>query len=273
MKSLLTSQTARTSDKAGAQFPAIQFRNLSHLVLYQARLIYSWAYPVLLLVVIGITLLLIRQYQPDARYLFYGILEIFFPLATGFLFVPLILKEQQQRTLILIGVTRYSLPFLFIVRLMLVALFLITLVVTLGLLLHLSPPIPADWIFPPDAALGRDLAVWPANLMGGPDGIVAILLTLLAPTFLLGGSGTMLAHLTADTRSGYLAIFTVWMLNRTINVTLNAHPLLHNFYLFVRFEGTGDWLLPKLTQLSTGVGFFVLAWLLIHKLERLLRAS
>jgi len=273
MKSLLTSQSAGTSDEAGAQIPAIQFRNLSHFVLYQARLIYSWAYPTLLLITIGITLLLIRQYQPDARYYFYGTFEFLFPLVAGFLFVPLILKEQQQRTLILSSITRCSLPLLFTIRLMLVVLFLIALVVTLGLLLHLSPPTPADWFSPPDAALERDLAVWHANFMGGPNGVLAILLTLLAPTCLLGGFGAMLAHLTADTRNGYLAIFAVWMFNRAAGMTLDTHPLLHNFYLFVRFYGTGDWFLPKLTQLSAGAGFFLLAWLLIHKSERLLRAS
>ncbi|MCS6911408.1 MAG: hypothetical protein NZM11_12705, partial [Anaerolineales bacterium] len=77
----------------------------------------------------------------------------------------------------------------------------------------------------------------------------------------------------ADARAGYLAIFAMWMLNRAIGVTLDTHPLLHNFYLFVRSSGTGDWLLPKLIQLSAGIGFLVLAWLLIHKSERLLRAS
>lgn len=273
MKRLLASQAIRTSDEEDAQFSPMQFRHLSHFVLYQVRLIYSWTYSVLLLTSTGIMLLLIQQYQPEARYYFYGIFEFFFPLAAGFFFVSLILKEQQQRTLVLIGATRYSLSLLFIVRLMLVILFFTTFVLTLSLLLHLSPPIPADWIYSPDSTLGRDLDVWPANFMGGPDGAAAILLTLLAPTFLLGGFGTLLGHLAADARAGYLAIFAVWMLNRSINETLKAHPLLHNFYLFVRSDGTGDWLLPKIAQLSAGVIFFVLAWLLLHKLERLLRAS
>lgn len=141
------------------------------------------------------------------------------------------------------------------------------------MLLHLSPPTP-DWILsPPDIELGRDLGVWPAHLSGGPNGIIAVLLTLSAPTFLLAGIGSALAHLTADVRTGYLAIFAMWMLNRAIGVTLDTHPLLHNFYLFVRSSGTGDWLLPKLIQLSAGIGFFILAWLLIHKPERLLQAS
>lgn len=273
MKSLPASQTVRTAHKAGAQLPVIRLQRLAHLVWYQIRLIYFWAYPVLLLVAIGTTLLLIRQYQPEARRSFYLIFEALLPLATSFLFVPLILREQQQRTLVLVSVTQCSLPFLFIIRLVLITLFLATLVITIGLLLHLSPPSP-DWISsPPDAGLKRDLAVWPARLAGGPNGIVAIMLTLSAPTFLLAGIGAALAHLTADARVGYLAIFAVWMLNRAIGETLDTQPLLHNFYLFVRSSGTGDWLLPKLIQLSSGFGLLILAWLLLHKPERLLRAS
>lgn len=273
MKSSSASQAFRTAHEADTQLPAIRLRCSIHLVLYQMRLIYFWAYPVLLLVTIGTALLLIRQYQPEARRSFYLIFEVLLPLAISFLFVPLILREQQKRTLALVSVTQYSLPFLFVIRLLLVASFLATLSVILALLLHLSPPTP-DWIFSPlDAELGRDLGVWPAQLAGGPDGIIAILLTLSAPTILLAGIGTTLAHLTADARAGYLAIFAMWMLNRAIGVTLDTHPLLHNFYLFVRSSGTGDWLLPKLIQLSAGIGFLVLAWLLIHKSERLLRAS
>lgn len=273
MKSLPASQTARTAREADAQLPAIRLQRSAHLILYQVRLIYSWAYPVLLLITIGAALLLIRQYQPEARRFFYVGFEVFLPLAASFLFVPLILREQQQRTLALVSVTQCSLPFLFIIRLVLNILFLAALVVTLGLLLHLSPPTP-DWISsPPDAELERDLSVWPVRLAGGPNGIIAVLLTLLAPTFLLAGIGAALAHLTADARVGYLAIFAVWFLNRVAGVVLDTHPLLHNFYLFVRSSGTGDWLLPKLTQLSSGIGLLLLAWLLLRKPERLLRAS
>lgn len=271
MKSPVESQMAKTTSQAKTQLLTIRQQPLVDLVLYQARLIYFWAYPVILVVTIGTTLLLIRQYQPEARGSFYTIFEVLFPLASSFLFVPLILREKQQRTLALVSVTQCSLPLVFLVRLTLITSFLAILVVILGLLLALSPPTP-DWMLPPpDIELERDLAVWPISLAGGPNGIVAILLTILAPTFFLAGIGCVSAHWTTDARVGYLVIFVLWVLNRSFGFTLDTHPLWHSFYLFVRSTGTGDWLLPKLTQLSSGFGLLILAWLLLYKQERLLR--
>lgn len=244
-------------------------------ILYQIRLVSSWAHPALLLVGGGTTLLLARQYQPDALRSFYQIFETLLPLAASFLFVPLILIEQQRRTLAVVSVTQCSLPLLFVVRLLFVLFFLVLVYVILALLIRLAPPVPEWMALPPDLASvhERELKVWPASLAGGPHGIVAVMLTLGAPTALLGGVGVALAHATADVRTGYLAIFAVWMLNRATGVTLDTHPLLRSFFLFVRSGGDGDWLMPKLIQLGIGIGLFVLAWFLVHRPERLLRAS
>ncbi|MDW8213053.1 MAG: hypothetical protein RMJ55_05830 [Roseiflexaceae bacterium] len=256
-------------------FASQTLRVAPSFILYQIRLVCSWAYPVLLLVGAGTTLLLARQYQPDALRSFYQIFETLLPLAASFLFVPLILIEQQRRTLALVSVTQCSLPLLFAVRLLFVLLFLALVYVILALLIRLAPPVPEWMALPPDPASvhERDLKVWPASRAGGPHGILAVVLTLGAPTALLGGIGVALAHATADARTGYLAIFVVWMLNRTTGVTLDEHPLLRSIFLFVRSGGTGDWLTPKLIQLGIGIGLFVLAWFLTHRSERLLRAS
>lgn len=116
MKNFPASQTVRTAHETDAQLPTIRLKHWAYIGWYQVRLIYSWAYPVLLLVPLGIALLLIRQYQPEARRSFYLIFEFLLPLAVSFLFVPLILREQQQRTLALVSVTQCPLPFLFVIR-------------------------------------------------------------------------------------------------------------------------------------------------------------
>jgi hypothetical protein len=115
--------------------------------------------------------------------------------------------------------------------------------------------------------------VWTEHFLGGPNGILAVLLTLGAPTMLLAGLGLALAHLTADVRVGYLAIFALWMFNRAAGITLDAHPLLHYIYLFARSEGTGNWIIPKQVQLALGAGFLALGWLLLYRPEHLLHES
>jgi len=243
--------------------------------LYQGRLIYSRTYPVLILLSVPIMLLIVQQYQPDARRLFYSVFEVIFPLIGSFLFVPLLLKEQQQRTLVLTGVTQCPLWFIFFVRLALSCMFLLAFLTLLGVSLQFSPPLPKDnsLFFNGNATEIHALTVWPADLFGGPNGILAVILTVAAPVLLLGGWGTLFAHLAADVRVGYLMSFALWMVNRTAGLTLDRHVYLRYVYLFVRSAGAGDWLMPKLLQVVLGFGLFFLSGLILHKVERLLRKT
>lgn len=260
-----------SANKESTRLLIDKLQRLIQVAHYQARLIYFWAHPALLLITTGVALLLIRQYQPEAHRSFYVIFETLFPLAASSLFIPLILREQRQRTLALVSVTQYSLPFLFTFRLLLTILFLVGLTGILGLVLQWSPPLPESVVPLPNLAAERDLAIWPAESLGGPNGVIAILLTLGAPTLLLAGIGTTFGHLTADARVGYLAIFALWMFNRAAGITLDAHALFRNIYLFVRSGGESDWLAPKLVQLILGIVFLAFNWLIVNKPERLLR--
>lgn len=262
---------AMSEGDTGAGTFRLIFQRVLYLTLSQVRMIAFWGHVALVVVTIGAVLLLTREGQPASYQYFYDIFEVLFPLAAGFLFVPLVLVEQHQRTLALIGVTQCSLPFLFALRLLLTVLFFTILITVLVFMLRLSPSLPDSLGIFQDPQIERDLRVWPADLLGGPDGIPAVLLTLGAPIFLLAGIGTAIAHLAADTRVGYLAIFAVWLFNRAAGLTLDTHPLFRYVYLFTRSGGTGDWLMAKLAQLVLGTGLLFLSWLLLHKLEPLLR--
>ena len=273
MKTILAFRTVETSpDRRGSvrEFVA-KLRHVSQFTLYQARLIYFWAHPILVLLTVIVTLLLAQQYQAEARRSFYLVFETLFPPLAGLLFVPLVLREQQQRTMAFIGTTQCSLQALFSVRLLLAVLFLSGLMLIAGLSLQFALPAPQSGSPFPNPATERDLTVWPAEYLGGPNGALAILLTVGAPTLLLGGIGTTMAHVAADARVGYLTTFALWMFNRAAGITLDTHPTLHHIYLFVRSSGTGDWLTPKLAQLALGIGFLILSWLLLYKPERFLQ--
>lgn len=274
MKGSLIPQTASAMadvDTDGRAFWALQ--RVLCLALFQLRLIIFWGYVVLPVVAGGVVLLLTKEGRPTSYQSFYGIFEVLFPFASGFFFVPLVMREQEQQTLVLIGVTQCSLPLLFALRLLLITFFLTMLVAILVLILQLSPPLPDSLSIFQDPQIERDLNVWSPDLLGGPNGILAVLLTLGAPTFFLAGIGTAMAHLTADARVGYLAVFAVWMFNRAVGLTLDAHPLFRYIYLFTRSGGSGDWLMPKVVQLALGIGLFFVSWLLLHRLEHFLRES
>ena len=182
---------------------------------------------------LGVVLLIIGEGQPEVYKSFYEVFEVLFPFVSGFFFVPLILTEQHKRTLPLVGVTQCSLPLLYTLRFLLTISFQIALIVMLSLLLKLSPiqsePLPVEivrnsWVL-------VDQSSWPSDFLGGPNGIPAILLTLMAPTLLLAGVGTSLAHWIADARVGNLVIFALWMFNRAASITLAKHPLLRYILL------------------------------------------
>lgn len=251
--------------------PIAHLQRHGQFIWYQVRLVCFWAHPILLLISAGTALGLAQQVQPAAWDSFFSIFEVAFPLAASVLFLPLLLREQQRRTLPLVGATQCSLGYLYFVRLILTALFLTALTAMLWMLLQLAPRIP-DWATAlPNPKLSRDLAVWPATLWGGPNGLASVLLTLAGPVALLAGTATILAHLTADVRVGYLVIFALWMFNRAAGTTLDSHPILHNLYLFVRSGGNSEWLTPKLIQLTIGTAGFVLTLPLIKTPERILR--
>ncbi len=271
MKSSPNSSMDASSDKDTGAGAFYILQRVFYLALYQVRLIGFWGHVVLPVVAIGAVLLLIREGQPTSYQLFYDAFEVLFPFVSGFFFVPLVLREQEQQTLALIGTTQSPLPFLFILRLLLTVLFQTVLVTILALILQLSPPIPKTFgvLFGPQ--IERDLSVWPADFLGGPDGVSAVLFTIGAPTLFLAGIGTALAHLTADARVGYLAVFAVWMISRVAGLTLDKHPLFRYIYLFTRSGGTGDWFGPKIVQMALGMSLLFVSGLLLRRLEHFLR--
>jgi len=274
MKAIPVSRTAHAeTDEDAANRIFWTLRHIFHLALFQLRLMFFWGYILLPVVAIGGALLLIREGYPASHQFFYGFFEWFIPLMSGFLLVPLVMREQEQRTLVLIGITQCSLARLFAFRLLLMTLFLTMLIAILAFTLQLSPPLPHRPGIFANPITERDLDVWPSDLLGGPHGFPAVWLTLLAPTLFLAGIGTALAHLTADVRVGYLAIFSVWMLNRIADVPLDKHPLLRYIFLFVRSGVRGEWLMPKLVQLALGIGLFLLSGLLLYRLEHFLREA
>jgi len=253
-----------TMETASARYALFSF--------YQGRLIYFWGYPALLLATLFIMLFIVQQYQPDARRLFYSIFETIFPLISSFFFVPLMLKEQQQRTLALISVSQFSLTRIFIFRLTLNCMFLFIFLLLLGICLQFAPVLPMNSaMFLENAAEIRDLTIWPSDILGGPNGVFAVMLTVGAPALLLSGWGTFFAHLSADVRVGYLMSFVLWMLNRIAGLTLDQHAYLHYVYLFVRSGGIGNWVIPKLLQIILASSLFFLSSLILVKIEWLLR--
>ncbi|MEK6752989.1 MAG: hypothetical protein AABZ00_12085 [Chloroflexota bacterium] len=248
------------------RFSARQFLPLMG---YQVRMIYSWGHIASIIISIGAALLMALQIKPDAYRNFYHILEPLFPLMMTFLFTNLMLKEQHQRTLALSSVTQYSLPFIFGIRLLLTALFTAILIVIMALIIKTSPPPTTDFTFPLDPSTLPNH--WADYFPGDPNDIPAILLTFGSPILLLAGIGTALAHLTADVHIGNFTVFCFWFLNRSIGLTLDAHPLFQHVYLFARSVGSNDWVTPKIFQLFLGIAFLTLNWLLLQKSDHLLR--
>ena len=244
-------------------------RQLLSLMGYQVRMIYSWGHTASIIISIGAALLISQQIEPDAYRNFYGIFEPLFPLMMTYLFTNLILKEQHQRTLSLSSVTQFSLPFIFSVRLLLTMLFTTSLIVIMALVIKASLPTPADYTFPLDPSMAS--RHWIEYFPGSANDVPAILLTFGSPILLLAGIGTALAHLTADIRIGNFTVFSFWFLNRSIGLTLDAHPLFQYVYLFARSVGSNDWVTPKIFQLFLGIAFLALSWSLLQKPERLLR--
>lgn len=240
------------------------------ILFYQARMVYSWWHALLFLGSVGVVLTLVQKGRSTAFRNYYDIFEVVFPLVASFFLTDQILREQRQRTLVFIGVTRFSLPYLYLLRVFLILLFLVGTIAVSSLMLHLLPvdQSPAYSLLP-----GNDiypLGGWPAQILKDPNGTIAVLLTLFAPLSFLAGLGVFLAHLFADVRVGNLVVFALWMFNRAAGLTLDAHPIFQYIYLFARSEGTNDWFVPKLVQLALGVGFFLLSGLVLTRPERLL---
>jgi len=249
-----------------------EFRLTPHFVFLQMRLVVSWGHLALLLLGLGLALILRWRGDPEDYLAFHQALEVLLPLVAGFFFVPLILREKEQHTLPLIGVTQCAVPFLFVVRVGITILYMAIFIGGIALVAR----IPGSYAPSPGSLLAHQMAldreVWPTGFLGGPYGLPAMLLSHGAPVLFLAGLGLASAHLAADARVGYVVMFSVWMFNRAAGRTLSAHPLWRYVYLFVRFEeGGGLWLAPKLVQLALGIGLLVLSWLLLFRLEHFLR--
>ncbi len=173
------------------------------LIINEARLLYTWVHLLLLLAALGGAGLLSQHDQLQIWESFYAILEPLFPVLAIPCFVPLILKEQHKRTLILIGPTQTSLRTLFSIRVVLSLIFFLGLIVCLTIGIQFAPPFTAI-----------RAQVRSTSLFVGPNGIIAVLYTLGAPVLFLCGIGTVSAHLTCDARVGYLTAFAFWMFNR-----------------------------------------------------------
>lgn len=250
----------------------IKDRRSFHFIFLQMRLVASWGHLALWLLGSGLALILRWRGAPDDYLAFHQALEVLLPLVAGFFFIPLILREQEQRTLPLIGVTQCAVPLLFVVRVGITILYMTIFIGGIALVAR----IPDSYAPSPGTLLAHQMAldrkVWPTGFLGGPYGLLAMLLSHGAPVLFLAGLGLASAHLAADARVGYVVMFSVWMFNRAAGRTLSAHPLWRYVYLFVRFEeGGGLWLVPKLVQLVLGIGLLVLSWLLLFRLEHFLR--
>ncbi len=239
---------------------------------YEMRLAIRAGHWVLLILSLGVAILLSQDNALSAWRWFYE-LEVIFPPLGAALCVPLLLREQQQRTLALIGTTQVSLVALFAVRLAIMLVFCIMLISVAWAGAKLSSlPAFGEFTFPTTA----DVRLWQALGLGDPNGWWAALFTIGAPTLILAGVGVVAAHLTGDMRVGYLALFTYWAISR-FHFEMLLDPLQRNFYLFVRQvlltynSADLDWITPKLIQLTLGLGLLAIGAIRARHVELFLR--
>jgi hypothetical protein len=200
-------------------------------------------------------------------------LEVILPPLGAALCVPLLLREQQQRTLALIGTTQVSLSALFVLRAVIMLTFcaLLISIVWLGATLA---PMPAFGSF--TFSSSADAKLWEGLGLGDPNSWWSALFTVGAPTLILAGVGVAFAHLTGDARLGYLALFTYWAISR-FNYEMLLDPVQRNFYLFVRqallaYDSADlDWVTPKLIQMTLGLGLLAIAAVRARHVELFLR--
>lgn len=214
------------------------------IVLYQVRLLVSWFYLIPVgVIVLGHFYLASQASTTEARWLdLVRLVEIGFPPVGALLVTPLILIEQEERTISLIGATPTSLLRLFGLRFLLVYLYL-TMLMAVLLFLNRSLLASGSWL---KLALG-----------------------VAGPTLFLGMLGAFVAHWVVDSRVGYIVSIGYWLLN-VLFPEWATNPGLRYVYLFSVFSEANPqgWQTNQFVLLSmAAVLFWGNLWLL-NKAER-----
>ncbi len=246
-------------------------RALSWLIWIEARLVWSWLHALIWGGAVVGSVFWARDPAEVAWPRLYNIAEPLYPLLSGATFVALVMADKNRRTLPLIAATLTSVDQAFARRFVLNLLYCIGAAVLAWALLQLAPSgVPPEI---PDSADPTQRPAWLVDQVGGPNGLVAVLMTLAAPALFLGALGTCVAHGLGDVRAGYLTIFALWMLSRLAGLQLDASATWWFLHLTARSAGSGDWMLTKFTQLGlAAVGFGLATWLLVRP-ERLLSGT
>jgi hypothetical protein len=241
------------------------------LIRYQLQLLYSPFYLVVLLISAVFAVMIAQQPQQRTWLSFYSLAEPLAPLLASFFFVPLILREKQQRMVAIIGPAKIFLQRLFPIRALLMFVFWALVMAILGLGLHTAPVDDSDlW----EDFAERD-SVWPTAL-GGPHSVGAVMYTLIPPMVMLAGIGLAVGHITANSQVAYMVIFVVWMISQTAT-NMVEHPILRNFYLFARSilwinpDGQHNWVSIKFFQFFFGMACFAISHIALSRTERFLK--
>lgn len=245
---------------------------MTGLVKTETKLLLSWLHFLILCLCVVLGFLYAANRPTGTWMALYDIAEPMFPLLIAATFLPLILSDQHKRTLTLVAATVSSLRSIFLRRLSINLEFMALCLVLLWLPLYLS--------FGGDSALGLGVnnvsnwsQYWPSGWPGGENGLLAFVLTIGGPAIFLGALGTLFAHLTADFRTGYLMVFSLWMFSRLAGLQLETSEYWWFVHLGSRSAGTSDWVTTKLVQLGIGFACFALStWILVRSERSLFTA-
>ena len=224
----------------------IEVQSRLTMLLYQCRLLFSWAYlvPAGIVLYVGLRLTS-RSNSPQLTWInLVLLLEMAFPPISALLLTPVIAEEREQRTLSIIGATATPLVHIFITRFLLVQLYIAAMIATVILLGYQSRPI-------------LDM--------------VKLWLIAISPTLFLGLMGAAVAHLTASSLVGYVVSIGYWMLNLAFR-ELARQPILRYVYLFSASYTYNEktWQSNKLALLTLAGCMFLLNLLLLQKPEKML---
>ena len=225
----------------------VEVQSRLSLLLYQCRILFSWAYLVpagIIILYVG-SRLISRSNSPVLTWINLVLLLVMaFPPISALLLTPVIAEEREQRTLSIITATATPLTRIFITRFLLIQLYIVAVMATVILLGYQLRPI-LDMV---------------------KLGLIAI-----SPTLFLGLMGAAIAHLTASSLVGYVVSIGYWMLNSTFS-ELAKQPILRYIYLFSasHIHDEKIWQSNKLVLLTLAGCMFLLNLLLLQKPEKML---